>query len=697
MMRKLYWYAIVLLMAGGIGSVFAAPTVSQIGGGEYVSGAGGLRGTIATDSGNGPHIATTEAPSTGFYFSDKVGGAFVTTRYNSSTIFNSAQFGGAHMEIDENDTAWISATFWWPNMGVGVVVRPDIKNNPGAYPSFNSEDVWNGPFDVANLSLDPAALGKCYFASHRGVWEEYTYNASAGYIYQSGDGSVDDGAGGEKAFFWIGKAGSVLHADGKEVGVKHHVTEYSYNNSLRAASGMGWYKWSDWNAYPGMLNDHAYPSVVADGKDPMIAYMAAEYYQRAPYGIFLNIWKGTDRFGNGDCLFPSSSLLCLDSNGRTGVGGRYEVQQYPANNGGVWVSWVRGGRAKLRYVPSNCTSINDCGPEVDVCDAGIVMSLCVDSAGDIHLLYNNNGVFYRKLKVSGDSAGSSGMYLPGDYNGDGAIDACVYYPNNGTWYIKYNEGGVFGAETSKAWGWSGAQPVPGDYDGDGTTDFAVYDPSVGTWYIWQSESQTARTQPWGWSGAQAVPADYDGDRKTDVAVYDPSVGTWYIWQSQSWSGRTQPWGWSGAQAVPADYDGDGKADVTVFDPSTGMWYGWLTESQTAMSENWGFAGTKPVPADYDDDNKADMAVYADGTWYVWLSEEGRSATWAWGNSDALPVPACYRAELLRGRRRETRAQVAVYFPELGHWSMKDFNPDDGQSDWTAEFDFGWSAALPPNL
>lgn len=689
MMKKLYGYAILLLVAGGISVVQAAPSVTQVGGGVYVPGAGGLRGTIATDSANVPHIATTEAPGTAFYFSDWNGSAFATTRYNSMSIFNSAQFGGAHMEIDENDTAWISATFWWPNMGIGIVVRPNIKNNPWAYPSFNSEDVWSGPYDVANLSLDPESIGKCYFASHRGVWEEYTYNPSAGYIYQSGEGSVNDGAGGEKAFFWIGKGGSVLHADGQNVGVKHHATEYSYNNSLRAASGMGWYKWADWNAYPGMVVDHAYPSVVSDNRNPLVAYLVAEYVRFAPYGIYMNIWKGTDNLGNGDCVFPSSRMMCLDPNGRTGVGGRYEVQQYPANRGGVWVSWVRGGRAKLRYVPATTTSINDCGPELDICDAGIVMSICVDKTGDIHMLYYNNGIFYRKLKVSGDSAGGSdGMYMPGDYDGNGLDDACVYYPDTGTWYIRYNEYGTFGREEKKNWGWSDAQPVPADYDGDHITDIAVYHAETGNWYILFSGGGS-RTVNWGWADAVPVVGNYDQDNMADLAVYHN--GTWYISLS-SGGGRTVSWGWAEATPVPADYDGDGITDIAVYHGETGDWYLSLSGGG-GKTVNWGWAEAKPVPADYDGDGKADLAVYHNGTWYVTLSDGG-GATWAWGNNDALPVPGNYNSlRYARGDQPRVRALPGVYFPDAGRWVLADLL-DGG---WSADFNFGWNEALPPNL
>lgn len=689
-----WWMTMGIL--GAALQVQAAPTVVNTGAAVLtVTGAGGVRSSIAVDSAATPHVVTTEAPGNNFYFSDLVNGSFSTVKYDSSALFNSPQFGSPHMEIDANDTAWISATFWYPNMGIGITVRPNIKSKPGAWPSFNSEDIWGGgTYDVANLSLDPSALGKCYFGSHRGVWEEYTFNASAYNIYESANGTVNDGAGGEKAYFWISKAGSVQHANGPNVGVKHHATEWSYNNSLRAAAGLDCLKWSDWDYYPGMLNDHAYPSVVSDSTEPQTAYIVAVYDERAPYGIFLNIWHGTDNNGNGYFAFsPQGGLLCLDPDGRTGTGGRYEVQQYPANRGGVWVSWIRAGRAKLRYVPANAAKLADCGPEVDVCAASVVGSICVDFNGDIHMSYvGNNAVQYRRITVSGDSRVlSKYTYLAGDYDGNGYDDLCVYAPSNGTWYTWFNKNGSWMRTETKQWGWAEAQAVPADYDGDGITDRAVFAPTLGSWYVWKSKTQTQWTTQWGWSESMPLPADYSGTGCATPAVYDPSTGRWYI-QLANGKTKTLDLGYPAAIPVPGDYNGDGRDDIAVYSPDTGAWTARdVLTGKVILNLNWGWASARPVPFDYNGDGRHDLVVYDSGTgkWYCNFLN-GQTRTFLWGGGQLLPVPGRYR----RAHPSFRNAQFGVYYPDTGSWAIREFLMEF-LSPWYLMLDFGFPEARPP--
>jgi hypothetical protein len=74
--------------------------------------------------------------------------------------------------------------------------------------------------------------------------------------------------------------------------------------------------------------------------------------------------------------------------------------------------------------------------------------------------------------------------------------------------------------------------VPGDYDGDGIDDLCVYDQNTGYWYVQtlaDPNGALAWAQPWGWPGATTVPGDYDGDGHADMAVYDQPTGAWFVW------------------------------------------------------------------------------------------------------------------------------------------------------------------------
>jgi hypothetical protein len=256
-------------------------------------------------------------------------------------------------------------------------------------------------------------------------------------------------------------------------------------------------------------------------------------------------------------------------------------------------------------------------------------------------------------------------------------DLAVWRPSNGTWYVMGASGAM---QAAVQFGVLGDVPLPGDYDGDGKTDFCVYRPDTNTgtatWYILKSSDNSFYGAPFGSSPANQadrdapVPADYDGDGRTDIAVYRPTNGTWYAVRSSNQLLLAIQFGADLNTDVPqpADYDGDGKADPTVWRKTEQRFYT-INSSVSGGPEQYTSAvvgqasSDKPVSADYDGDGKSDYAVRSGTSWLIRYSSTGAvQAPITWGAATDTTVQNDYDGD--------GKVDLAVWRGADGYWFIR---------------------------
>lgn len=676
---------------------------------EETLGAHEFRGGIATDSANQPHVVTTDGTSAHFY--DKIGGTW-RAEFMSSGVFNSSQYGNPEVDITA-DQAWYSGVLWGGTFGFGVIFRQNILSAPTpvstalktvAHPS-------PGVWDAGNISLDPAFPNRAIVSSMAGYWMPVTYTGSG--LSVGGRGQMYAGEGGEKNAFWISKAGNVTHGDGQHA-VWHGAMGgfYGYWSAYRNSLMGGPVTWASEPAYPAQNDDGAYVNVTSDNVTPQIGYIVAAYA-----GITMNIWDGAKM------VFPTTSLLQVDPAGGV-TSRRYPPRLAPAKYGGVFVCWTRGGTLMIRYVSPDGAM----GDEVAI-GPGAPGDICVDSEGNVHVYYVNNGAKYRKIEVltfsrwitqacdyNADDGAELSAYdtetgdwyirgisngvvyalgtnwgskelIPaaGDYDGNGIAEFAVYDPAKGDWYIRALNGEKVLANGLN-WGGPGALPVPGDYDGDGADDLMVYYTRSGEWFAWsRKKGRLIGTDQWGgFTTARPIPGDFNGDGRDDLAVWDTATGDWYIKTMTYYMAYGLSWGWGGATTLYGDYDGDGKDDLVAYDIASAKWYirSLAKDKTLRWGFVWGFATTRPVAGDFDGDKKDDLAVYdtATGDWHIIPSAGGGVRSFNWGSNQSVPVPGDYDGD--------GKTDAAVFHTASGTWFV--LLSSNGQS---RVREWGWSGTV----
>jgi len=300
-----------------------------------------------------------------------------------------------------------------------------------------------------------------------------------------------------------------------------------------------------------------------------------------------------------------------------------------------------------------------------------------------------------RLMVAYRVGDPTGIPVPGDYNGDGALDFASFIPGgvelyhggkySYSWRVFFSDPrltdqarNTTNAATVQAWDWNnfGDRATPADFDGDGATDIASFSPPTGNWSVMFSSgnfnvAKAQRGMPgyglkfqFGVIGDVPVVGDYDGDGKADAAVWRKRPGEktfWVIRRSSKADGeesqiRTIDFGRETDIPVPGNFSCDGKTIPALYRPNTGKWF--IRYGKDRVEEiPWSVAGGEPLVGDYDGDGCDDLAFFSPNGvfhWEIRSSRFQRTASdvfpqheplifrFAWGNPKELPAQLLLR-------------------------------------------------------
>ena len=362
--------------------------------GEEESVGNFLDGTmsIATDSNNEPHIFANLGLDK-IYNYHKIGGSWSSNFFTDGKDYNNYMSAynagglnlGPEVKIDSQDSAWVSVSVWTrrapDSKGIGNSIHyvNDIKNPPNGKVSSFGRISHNSKYSFGGrISVDPYYPNSVFLADDQGNFVQVDKSRA-----EVRRGLVNSIGGGEKKEFEISSREG-------QPGVMHIATDWSYQNSIRQDSGSSHIEWSSFGAYPEQGDDGNYMDIGIDLENPNAIYMTTG---RGPgYGnIVINMFDGTN------LVYPNNRLHVIDTNAAAFGNGmrRYSPQLTPAHGGGAFICWTSAdNQIKLKYI--TIEGANNFGETINI-GSGSKCAMATDSEGHIHLIYNNNGVKYRKI------------------------------------------------------------------------------------------------------------------------------------------------------------------------------------------------------------------------------------------------------------------------------------------------------------
>ncbi len=398
--RRLVLFSSALALLTGLAQA-QGPQINKISAEEYVASGAYERPYVATDSKAQPHfVCDSLGGDNKFSKYHKVNGVWrggVFAVGSNGGKYNASRLYVGKINIDRLDRPWISCKFgckeYGKMLGQGVWLFSSVANNSN--PSqvfFRHVNVYKG---MGAVNIDAKYVNEGVVI---GTFGNFNVLDQTGKTLDSG--SINAGHGGEKVRsiiasyaprFPTAKEEKLAYKDGvwhTAMNGSHSVSS-SYQNSERYKAGQGYVTWANYGTYPEMGDDYHHPGVGTDLTDPKICYIG-QVFKRT---MLMNIWDGSKM------LFPTSALKFLGADASMEI--RHAPGFAPAIGaaGGTFVFWTSGGHIKMCYVSKKGVA----GTVRDV-SAGRSPAATTDRYGNVHLVYYNNGLCYRKILVSSLSA-----------------------------------------------------------------------------------------------------------------------------------------------------------------------------------------------------------------------------------------------------------------------------------------------------